>query len=106
MHHIDAKIRRFYGSNDRIKICAVHIEDAVHGMNEIGNFFDMSFKKSAGIRIRHHDACDFRRKNTFDFLDFDDTLATIMKAAKRFNADNVKADQVAKTGGAPIGDEG
>jgi len=38
-------------------------------------------------------------------LDFDDTIATIMKAAKRFNADNVKADQVAKTGGAPVGDE-
>ena len=38
-------------------------------------------------------------------LDFDDTLATIMKAAKRFNADNVKADQVAKTGGAPTSEE-
>ena len=38
-------------------------------------------------------------------LDFDDTIATIMKAAKRFNAENVKADQVAKTGGAPIADE-
>ncbi|HET7041773.1 MAG TPA: ParB N-terminal domain-containing protein [Gemmatimonadales bacterium] len=38
-------------------------------------------------------------------LDFDDTLATIMKAAKRFNADNVKADQVAKTGGAPSSEE-
>ena len=38
-------------------------------------------------------------------LDFDDTIATIMKAAKRFNADNVKADQVARSGGAPSGEE-
>jgi len=38
-------------------------------------------------------------------LDFDDTIATIMKAAKRFNTDNVKADQVAKTGGPPSSEE-
>lgn len=37
--------------------------------------------------------------------DFDDTLATILKAAKRFNTENVKADQVAKSGGAPSSEE-
>jgi ParB family chromosome partitioning protein len=38
-------------------------------------------------------------------LDFDDTLGTIMKAAKRFNVANVKADQVARSGGAPSSEE-
>ena len=38
--------------------------------------------------------------------DFDDTMETILKAAKRFNATNVKADQVARSGGAPSSDEG
>lgn len=37
--------------------------------------------------------------------DFDATLDTILKAAKRFNVANVRADQVAKSGGAPTGDE-
>ncbi|MEX2181600.1 MAG: ParB N-terminal domain-containing protein [Gemmatimonadaceae bacterium] len=37
--------------------------------------------------------------------DFDDTLETILKAAKRFNATNVKADQVARSGGAPSSDD-
>ena len=37
--------------------------------------------------------------------DFDDTLETILKAARRFNPANVKADQVARSGGAPIAEE-
>jgi ParB family chromosome partitioning protein len=37
--------------------------------------------------------------------DFDDTLNTILKAAKRFNPANVKADQVAKSGGTPGSDD-
>ncbi|MBM4194487.1 MAG: chromosome partitioning protein ParB [Gemmatimonadetes bacterium] len=37
--------------------------------------------------------------------DFDDTIETILKAAKRFNPANVKADQVARTGGAPSSEE-
>lgn len=37
--------------------------------------------------------------------DFDDTLETILKAAKRFNVANVRADQVAKSGGAPSSEE-
>jgi ParB family chromosome partitioning protein len=37
--------------------------------------------------------------------DFDDTLNTILKAAKRFNPANVKADQVARSGGAPGAEE-
>ena len=38
--------------------------------------------------------------------DYDDSMDTILKAARRFNAGNVKADQVAKSGGAPSSDEG
>lgn len=37
--------------------------------------------------------------------DFDDTLETILKAARRFNPANVKADQVARSGGAPSSEE-
>ena len=37
--------------------------------------------------------------------DFDDTLNTILKAARRFNPANVKADQVAKSGGTPGSDD-
>ncbi len=37
--------------------------------------------------------------------DFDDTLDKILGAAKRFNATNVKADQVARSGGAPSSEE-
>jgi len=37
--------------------------------------------------------------------DFDDTMETILKAARRFNVANVKADQVAKSGGAPSSEE-
>ncbi|MBX3172827.1 MAG: ParB/RepB/Spo0J family partition protein [Gemmatimonadaceae bacterium] len=38
--------------------------------------------------------------------DFDSTLDKILGAAKRFNAGNVKPDQVARSGGAPASDEG
>ena len=37
--------------------------------------------------------------------DFDDTLEKILGAARRFNPANVKADQVARSGGAPSSDE-
>jgi ParB family chromosome partitioning protein len=37
--------------------------------------------------------------------DFDDSIDTILKAAKRFNPANVRADQVAKSGGAPSSEE-
>jgi ParB family chromosome partitioning protein len=37
--------------------------------------------------------------------DWDDTMETILKAAKRFNVANVRPDQVAKSGGAPSGDD-
>ena len=37
--------------------------------------------------------------------DFDDTIETILKAARRFNPANVKADQVARSGGAPSTEE-
>ncbi len=36
--------------------------------------------------------------------DFDDTMAKILGAARRFNPANVKADQVARSGGAPSDD--
>jgi ParB family chromosome partitioning protein len=37
--------------------------------------------------------------------DFDDTMETILKAAKKFNVANVRPDQVAKSGGAPSSEE-
>ncbi len=37
--------------------------------------------------------------------DFDSTIDKILGAARRFNATNVKADQVARSGGAPSSDE-
>jgi ParB family transcriptional regulator, chromosome partitioning protein len=37
--------------------------------------------------------------------DFDDAIDKILGAAKRFNASNVKADQVARSGGAPSSEE-
>jgi ParB family chromosome partitioning protein len=37
--------------------------------------------------------------------DYDDTMETILKAARRFNVGNVRADQVAKSGGAPSSEE-
>jgi hypothetical protein len=37
--------------------------------------------------------------------DFDESIDTILKAAKRFNPGNVKADQVARSGGAPSAEE-
>lgn len=37
--------------------------------------------------------------------DFDDTMETILKAARKFNVANVRPDQVAKTGGAPSTEE-
>ena len=37
--------------------------------------------------------------------DFDDTMDKIVGAAKRFNTGNVKADQVARSGGAPSSEE-
>jgi ParB family chromosome partitioning protein len=37
--------------------------------------------------------------------EFDDTIETILKAARRFNPTNVKADQVARSGGAPSSEE-
>lgn len=37
--------------------------------------------------------------------DFDDTMDTILKAAKKFNVGSVRPDQVAKSGGAPSSEE-
>jgi ParB family chromosome partitioning protein len=37
--------------------------------------------------------------------DFDSTIDKILGAARRFNATNVKADQVARSGGAPASEE-
>ena len=37
--------------------------------------------------------------------DFDDTIDKILGAARRFNPGNVKADQVARSGGAPAGED-
>jgi ParB family chromosome partitioning protein len=37
--------------------------------------------------------------------DWDDTMNTILKAAKRFNVANVRPDQVAKSGGAPSSED-
>jgi ParB family chromosome partitioning protein len=37
--------------------------------------------------------------------DFDSTIEKLLGAAKRFNVGNVKADQVARSGGAPSSEE-
>jgi len=37
--------------------------------------------------------------------DFDSTIEKLLGAARRFNVANVKADQVARSGGAPSAEE-
>ena len=75
-----------------------HVNEAVKGL------------KAKGLESPYLKAFVVSRINHLRFVkekhpDFDDTMATILKAAKRFNPANVKADQVAKSGGAPASEE-
>lgn len=62
--------------------------------------------KAKGLESPYLKAFVVSRINHLRFVkdkhpDFDSTIDKILGAAKRFNAGNVKADQVARTGGAP-----
>lgn len=66
--------------------------------------------KARGLESPYLKAFVVARINHLRFVkdkhpDFDSTLDKILGAAKRFNASNVKADQVARSGGAPSSDE-
>lgn len=66
--------------------------------------------KAKGLESPYLKAFVVSRINHLRFVkekhpDFDSTIETILKAAKRFNPGNVKADQVARSGGAPSTEE-
>jgi ParB family chromosome partitioning protein len=75
-----------------------HVNEAVKGL------------KAKGLESPYLKAFVVSRINHLRWVkekhpDFDDTIDTILKAAKRFNPANVKADQVARSGGAPASEE-
>ena len=66
--------------------------------------------KARGLESPYLKAFVVARINHLRFVkekhpDFDSTLDKILGAAKRFNAGNVKADQVARTGGPPVSED-
>jgi ParB family chromosome partitioning protein len=66
--------------------------------------------KAKGLESPYLKAFVVARINHLRFVkdkhpDFDSTIDKILGAAKRFNAGNVKADQVARSGGAPSSEE-
>ena len=75
-----------------------HVNDAVKKLKEKG--LESPYLKAFVVaRINH------LRWVKEKHPDFDDTMETILKAARRFNVANVKADQVARSGGAPSSEE-
>jgi ParB family chromosome partitioning protein len=75
-----------------------HVNEAVKGL------------KAKGLESPYLKAFVVSRINHLRWVkekhpDFDESIDTILKAAKRFNPANVKADQVARSGGAPSSDE-
>ena len=75
-----------------------HVNDAVKQLKEKG--LESPYLKAFVVaRINH------LRWVKEKHPDFDDTMETILKAARRFNVANVKADQVARSGGAPSSEE-
>lgn len=75
-----------------------HVNEAVKGL------------KAKGLESPYLKAFVVSRINHLRFVkekhpDFDATIETILKAAKRFDPGNVKADQVARSGGAPSTEE-
>ena len=66
--------------------------------------------KAKGLESPYLKAFVVSRINHLRFVkeknpDFDSTMETILKAARRFNPGNIKADQVARSGGAPSSEE-
>lgn len=75
-----------------------HVNEAVKGLKAKG--LESPYLKAFVVsRINH---LRFVKEKT---PDFDSTLDKILGAAKRFNPGNVKADQVARSGGAPDSSE-
>ena len=75
-----------------------HVNDAVKQLKEKG--LESPYLKAFVVaRINH------LRWVKEKHPDFDDTMETILKAARRFNVANVKADQVARSGRAPSSEE-
>ena len=75
-----------------------HVNEAVKGL------------KAKGLESPYLKAFVVSRINHLRWVkekhpDFDESIDTILKAAKRFNPGNVKADQVARSGGAPSAEE-
>ncbi len=75
-----------------------HVNEAVKGL------------KAKGLESPYLKAFVVARINHLRFVkekhpDFDDSLEKILGAARRFNVANVKADQVARSGGAPSSEE-
>ena len=66
--------------------------------------------KAKGLESPYLKAFVVARINFLRFVkekhpDFDATIEKLLSSARRFNTENVKADQVARTGGAPVADE-
>jgi len=75
-----------------------HVNDAVTKLKEKG--LESPYLKAFVVaRINHLRFVKDKQP------DFDSTIDKILGAARRFNPASVKADQVARSGGAPAGDE-
>ncbi len=109
-HPILKRIDQFLGSKlpvalderraraDKLLELNEHVNEAVKGL------------KAKGLESPYLKAFVVSRINHLRFVkekhpDFDSTIDKILGAAKRFNPGNVKADQVARSGGAPTTEE-
>ena len=56
MQHVDADVPHVNDAHHRIHVGPVTIYQTVFGMDDIGNFFYVFFKKSQCVRIGYHNA--------------------------------------------------
>jgi len=109
-HPILKRIDRFLGA--KLPVAIEERRARAAKLLELNEYVNEAVKglKAKGLESPYLKAFVVARINHLRWVkeknpDFDDSIDTILKAAKRFNPANVRADQVAKSGGAPSSEE-
>ncbi len=109
-HSILKRIDQF--SSAKLPAALVVRRERATKLLELNEYVNEAVKKlkEKGLESPYLKAFVVSRINYLRFVkekhpDFDETIEKLLGAAKRFNVANVKADQVAKSGGAPSSEE-
>ena len=58
MNDIDAHVSRARDADERIHICAIHVNQSAGFMNYLANLPDVLFKQSERVRVGQHQSRD------------------------------------------------